>query len=40
MATKFNLLRNALKIYIDQSKLNIIEGETKIKLLKIEEQQK
>jgi len=40
MISKFNLLRNGLQVFIDQSKLNIIDAETKLKLLKIDEVQK
>jgi hypothetical protein len=39
MVTKLNLLRNALQVFIDQAKLNIIDAETKLELLKIEELQ-
>lgn len=37
MTNKFNLLRNALQVYIDRTKLNIIDAETKLQFLKIEE---
>lgn len=40
MICKLNLLRNGLQVFIDQSKLNIIDAEIKLKLLKIDEIQK
>lgn len=39
MISKLNLLRNALQVFIDQAKLNIIDAESKLELLKIEELQ-